>query len=316
MGSESVGARRRGGLNRLKLFGALSRTPHGILDMTTPVFGACLWLGGLPDIGVILLGIITVFSGYTAVYALNDVVGYRVDRRSMREVGTLGKDRSNDLDSALVAHPMAQGLLSFSEGILWTLFWSVLAITGAYLLNPVCALIFLAGCLLEAVYCLLLKVSPLRTVVAGVVKTLGTMAAVYAVDPSPAPLFVASLFLVLFLWEIGGQNIPNDCTDVEGDIRQGARTLTISLGVRGSAALMIVTLALAVPLTFLPLYLSPFHFGPPATFAVLFMGGWLLLLPACRFQSRLGKEEAMSLFNRASYYPLFLFALVMVKLAI
>ena len=72
MASESVGVRGGRGLNRLKLFGALSRTPHGVLDMTTPVFGACLWLGGLPDVGVILLGILTVFSGYTAVYALND----------------------------------------------------------------------------------------------------------------------------------------------------------------------------------------------------------------------------------------------------
>src|SRR5690606_26058705 len=30
--------------NRLKLFLALSRTPHGLLDMATPAMGALLWL--------------------------------------------------------------------------------------------------------------------------------------------------------------------------------------------------------------------------------------------------------------------------------
>jgi len=46
-------------------------------------------------------------------------------------------------------------------------------LAGAYRLNPVCAYIFVGGCLLEAVYCRLLRVSHLRTLVSGLVKTLG-----------------------------------------------------------------------------------------------------------------------------------------------
>ena len=69
------------GLSRLKLFLALSRTPHGLLDMTTPLYGALLWLGAFPSLTISLLGLITVFAGYTAVYALNDVIDYRVDKR-------------------------------------------------------------------------------------------------------------------------------------------------------------------------------------------------------------------------------------------
>ena len=105
---------------------------------------------------------------------------------------------------------MAQGLLSLREGLLWALGWSLLAIVGAYLLRPVCVLIFLAGCFLEATYCLMLKVSPFRTIVSGGVKTTGAIAAVFAVDPHPSFIYVAALFLWLFFWEIGGQNVPND----------------------------------------------------------------------------------------------------------
>ena len=60
----------------------------------------------------------------------------------------------------------------------------------------------MAGCVAEAVYCLLLKVSYLRTLVSGSVKTAGGMAAVYAVTPDPSPWFLACLFLWLFFWEI------------------------------------------------------------------------------------------------------------------
>lgn len=67
-------------ISRLKLFLALSRTPHGVLDMATPALGALLWLGTFPPAGVIALRLLTAFAGYTAVYALNDVVDYRVDK--------------------------------------------------------------------------------------------------------------------------------------------------------------------------------------------------------------------------------------------
>ena len=66
---------------------ALSRTPHGLIDMATPGLAAMLWLGKVPSLPVLLLGILTAFAGYTAVYALNDVVDYRVDREKIRETG-------------------------------------------------------------------------------------------------------------------------------------------------------------------------------------------------------------------------------------
>jgi hypothetical protein len=77
--------------SRVKLFLALSRTPHGLLDLATPALAALLCYGGLPPFGVIILGLLTGFAGYTAVYALNDLVDYRVDQRSSRRPGRAGK---------------------------------------------------------------------------------------------------------------------------------------------------------------------------------------------------------------------------------
>ena len=166
--------------------------------MATPAFGALLWLGAFPSLYIIILGLITVFAGYTAVYALNDVIDYRIDKEKARIAGGLRQSDSY-LDAVMVRHPMAQGLLSFKEGLLWTAAWSLLALIGAYMLNPVCMIIFLAGCVLETIYCLMWKVSHFRTIVSGAVKTSGGKAAVFAVDPNPSISFLIGLFLWLFL---------------------------------------------------------------------------------------------------------------------
>ncbi|MEE9613005.1 MAG: hypothetical protein V3W19_17250, partial [Desulfatiglandales bacterium] len=78
------------GLSRLKLFLALSRTPHGLLDMATPALGALIWLGAFPPLRIIILGLITAFAGYTAVYALNDVIGHRTDKEKIQQSGFNG----------------------------------------------------------------------------------------------------------------------------------------------------------------------------------------------------------------------------------
>ena len=104
---------------RMRLFLALSRTPHGLLDMAIPALCALLWLGAFPPVKVIVIGIITAFAGYTSVYALNDVVDYRRDKDKI-DKGLLD-ETDTSLDAILVRHPMAQGLLKYWEGFLWVL---------------------------------------------------------------------------------------------------------------------------------------------------------------------------------------------------
>ena len=63
----------------LNPFLALSRTPHLVLDLATPGLAALLCLGAFPPAPVLFLGLVTAFAGYTAVYALNDIIDYRID---------------------------------------------------------------------------------------------------------------------------------------------------------------------------------------------------------------------------------------------
>src|SRR4030043_416759 len=100
---------KQAGIPRLNLFLALSRTPHLLLDLATPGLAALLCLGAFPPFGVTVLGLITVFAGYTAVYALNDVVDHRRDKEKLQRVRSL--DTENDLDVTSVRHPIAQDML-------------------------------------------------------------------------------------------------------------------------------------------------------------------------------------------------------------
>jgi 4-hydroxybenzoate polyprenyltransferase len=295
-------------LHRLKLFLALSRTPHGLLDLATPGVAALLSLGGFPPARITLLGLITVFAGYTAVYALNDLVDYRTD---LAKINSQGFNDQGYLDGLLVRHPLARGLLSFREGLFWTAAWTLVALAGAYLLNPVCALIFVAGAVLEAVYCLLLQVSSLRTLVSGVVKTLGAVAAVFAVDPYPAPGFLTLLVLWIFAWEIGGQNVPNDWHDLEEDRQGGAKTIPVRYGAEGTARIILGFLAASVILLPMLQGASPGNFSWSIIILSLGAGLILLLLPAWRLYLTQERTRVTALFNSASYYPLVILLLTL-----
>ena len=301
-------------VKNIKLFFALSRTPHGLIDMATPGLAALLYLGHWPTLPVTIIGILTVFAAYTAVYALNDLIDFRTDLQKVCSGGYC--DGEDYLDGALVRHPLAKGALSLSAGMIWTLAWTLVAFAGAWLLNPVCMLIFLAGCILEAVYCLLWRVTPLRTAVSGLVKPMGAVAAVFAVDPHPSILFLVVLTLWLFCWEIGGQNIPNDWTDIEEDRRFSARTIPVVLGLRRASLISLTALVCAMFLNLLIFWLSPLHIGLMLSLLAMAANAWLLLQPALRLQEKPERQNAMMLFNRASVYPLANLALVLAGIII
>ena len=305
---ESSSPRQMSGLPRLGLFLALSRTPHALLDMTTPCLAALLWLGAFPPLKVVLVGILTVFAGYSAVYALNDLVDYRSDKKKMEE--GLFQETEDYLDAAMVRHPVAQGLLKFREGLGWTLGWALVAVVGAYILNPACVMIFIGGCLLEAVYCLMWRLSWTRTIVSGCVKTSGAIAAVYAVDPEPSLGLLLILFLWLFFWEIGGQNIPNDWEDLERDKHFRAKTVPVRFGPEISSLLVMGCLITTLLMSGILLWATPFPFHWLSVTIILLVGVYLLILPAYRLYQTKDRPKAINLFNKASYYPPALFLVV------
>lgn len=303
---------RSGFRTKLNLFLALSRTPHGLIDMATPALGALLWLNGFPPPGIIVLGFITAFAGYTAIYALNDLLGWRSDRQKLTTAPATA--RANDLDAVGVRHPIAVGLLSFRAGLVWTLAWATVAILGAYLLNPFCILFFAAGGLLEASYCLLLKKSHLRAIISGAVKTMGAMAAVFAVDPNPSVIYLILLFLSLFFWEIGGQNVPNDWSDIEEDKRVAAKTIPIRFGPDLAIYIILTCLIITVTICTALFNFAGVAFSSPYMWVIWAVCIYLLLFPAVGLYQHKTPARAMALFNRASCFPLVLFILTIIRL--
>jgi 4-hydroxybenzoate polyprenyltransferase len=268
--------------------------------MATPALSALLWLGAFPPLKVIALGLVTAFAGYTAVYALNDVIDYRIDKEKIQQ-GGLGK-LDDYLDAVMVRHPIAQGLLSLREGLVWVVVWAFLALIGAYLLNPVCVLIFMAGCVLEIVYCLMLRISLLRTIISGAVKT-----------PNPSPSFLIILFLWLFFWEIGGQNIPNDWIDIDEDRQLRAKTIPVKFGPYNATRIIFASLSLAIASNVFLFWVTPTRFEIYYVAACFLAGVSLLLIPAYRLFKTKARLQAMTLFNRASYYPMVLLVVVTIK---
>lgn len=292
---------------KLKLFFALSRTPHAILDMATPALCALLWLGAFPSLKIIMLGLITAFAGYTAIYALNDLIGYRIDRKKMSDDDIYQR---SSVESSNLRHPIAQNLLSVNMAILWIVFWFIISLTGAYFLNSITVLILLTGGVLEIIYCLLLKVTYLRTIISGVVKTCGPIAAIFAVDPSPNKYFLFVLFFWVFLWEIGGQNIPADWIDIKEDKRAMSKTIPICFSLTQAGIIVCVTLILAVIVNCYLLFLSPITYTVSSIIFSLLIGAYFLLFPAYRLFRFKNSAYAAKLFDKASYYPLALLLLI------
>ncbi len=289
------------GLAKIKLFLALSRTRHGLLDICTPLLAALLWLGHIPDPRTTVLGILAAVGGYTSVYALNDIVDYRSDKEKLGR--TAEGQKGAYLDGTSIRHPLARGYLSMKEAVAWAGGWGVLSLAAAFLLNPVCALILVVGCILETVYCLLLRVSPYRVLVSGIVKTLGGLAAVFAVDPSPAPVLLLLIFFWLFFWEIGGQNIPADWHDIEEDTLLKARTVPVAFGPDKASAIALGTLSASLLLSGILFQAVPLPFPSYLYLAVLAVGIYFFLIPALRLRQERDRVAAASLFNRASWYP-------------
>ncbi len=288
-------------------FFALSRTSHGILDLATPAFCALLWLGAFPHWTVILLSIFTAFAGYTAIYALNDLVGIAVDREKFSGAEI---NAGYSVEASELRYPLARDILSFSSGFAWMAFWLILTAIGSYLLNPLIVWIVIVAAILEVIYCLLLKVTYLRTFVSGLVKASGPIAAVFVVDPNPSFQSLLLLFGWLFFWEIGGQNVPADWNDTVEDKRVGAKTIPIHFGVEKAGLIVLTTLSLTVILScFLP-SISRLPLGIPYIIGTLIIGFFFLLRPGFELYKLKEGRYAGKLFDKASFYPVAQFVLI------
>lgn len=272
-----------------------------------PGFVALLWLGHFPSWPVLLLSLLTVIAGYIAIYALNDLVGVKVDRKKFAVAGI---NWGYSVEASNMRYPLARNMLSMRSAMVWFVFWFALALIGAYLLNPPIVLIAIAAGVLEVIYCKLLKVTYWRTLVSGLVKSAGPTAAVFVVVPRPSIWLLFLLLAWLICWEIGGQNIPADWNDIEEDKRVGAKTIPLVFGPQVAGTLVVIALTLTVILSlFLP-FMSPLALGLPYLAASTAAGSILLLLPGLQLYRSHANRKAAKLFDRASFYPLAQLAII------
>ncbi|OPY65231.1 MAG: prenyltransferase [Syntrophorhabdaceae bacterium PtaU1.Bin034] len=286
---------------KMKIYFGLSRMSHSVLDIGQPGLGAILALGAFPPYPTLLLGLLAAFSGFTCVFALNDLMDCKVDAERMEKHQ---RGFTNfDIDVVGIRHPIAQRVLSFPHAFAWVFVWGTLSLCIAFSLNPVCFLILVAAIALEITYCSLLRVTCWKTILSGGMVGIGALAGVFAVVKDPPVTFLLLFFFWAFCWEIGARNIPNDWTDLEEDIHLGIETIPVRYGRRLSSTVSFILLCLTVVLGFwlvLPVPLQNqtfFQIGSVAT------GAYFLIIPGWRWLRSQSMDDAMVLFNRACVYP-------------
>ena len=271
---------------KVRGFFGLSRMTHSILDIAHPAIGAVMVLGGFPRPPTAIIGLLAAFTGFTAVFGLNDVMDCGVDCEKMAKDSTSKK--CFDIDSVGYRHPIAQGSMAFKSALAWVVFWGLCALSLAFVLNPVCAVLMVA---------------------------VGGLAGVYAVVGLP-PLGMVFLFVLwAFAGGVGCRNIPNDWSDLDEDINLRIWTIPVRHGRLVSSWMSFALLCLTVASSLLfPMVVTVRH-AIVYTAGALASGVVLLVIPAVLWVRSQRTESAMYLFNRACFYPLTVFALVPVLAA-
>lgn len=280
----------------------LSRTRQALLSVAQPALGALIALGGLPDARTLWLGLVAASTGFLAVFSLNDVLDRRVDERAI----AAGKSdfEGFDLDTGFARHPLARGDISLPIALGWIIALAVLSAIFAYLLAPMCLLLFGTAVKLEFLYCKLGAITWLKTFVSGAMVGVGGLAGWAAV--APLDLSALPLFTFLATWEIAGRNLPNDLSDVDADRRAGTRTVATVFGpVASSRAIAAGALATTGAIFLLQLPVGAVALSSVAAMVTMTSPAiGLVRDPCCR--------RAADYFNRASLLPALMLAIVVV----
>lgn len=286
-------------MRKLVLILDFARSRSALFSLGEPAVGALLAYRGVPTAKVILLGIVAALAGYFCVYALNDLLDLKADRREIAfkaDQPDTGSDVAQ-LDIIAVRHPVAAGALSLWAGIAFVVTLGIIGFTAAYFLRPLCAWLFIVCALLQVLYCSLRHRTWLKIIPAGVMVSVGGLAGWFAIPKTTFGWGAAAFFILLLLWEIAGRNLSNDLADVEHDRLVGIRTFAATRGT-GAAVKAIVVGACLMPVVAL---LQPSSWITRVILAAVALG--TMTGPSLLLLRRGPEREAQHYFNRASLFP-------------
>ena len=95
-----------------------------------------------------------------------------------------------------------------------------------------------------------------------------------------------------------------------------AKTIPVQWGVKAANAIIMATIILTLGMNVVIFYFSRARYGLIYMLVSLIITTYLLLLPALKLNKTRDKAQAMVLFNHASYFPLALLVVVVIKLSI
>lgn len=296
-------------MNVHKLCGvfASSRPLQASFSVVQPIIVALIALSGFPELQLLILLVVGCVTGFFAVFALNDLLDFKIDKKSLKSERIA---KSWDVDSLLVRHPLAQGVITRAEQIAWIAINGVVAGVIIYYLNFMALFLFLAAITLETIYCKMATVSEMKFLISGIMVGIGALIGWYAVGANTNIAVILSLFLLFFAWEISGRNIVNDFSDIVEDKKIGIKTIPAIYGKyfasKFNFAFVILTLAAN---TALGVFAS---MGLVYIIMSSLVGIYLLLLPGLSLIKNPTSNEALRYFNKGSLYPIFIFAIIVI----
>ncbi len=294
----------------LKALFASSRPLQSTLSIAQPLFGAFLATGGIPGLGLLALLAVGSAAGLYAVFAMNDLLDYELDLRTVKA----REKRGWDIDSVFARHPLTAGLVNVKQQVAWITAMAFVAVLILYFLNPVALALFALAVVLEAVYCKLALVSKHKFVLAGAVVAVGVFIGWFAAGGRDNFPVLVPLGVLFFAWEVGGRNIPNDFSDISQDRVLGVKTLASAHGAQASAKLIAAFAAIALAANAALAYYA--GLGWFYLLASTAAGIFLLLSPALKLLKRHLPADALEYFNHASLYPAAIFAVLALAYAL
>jgi 4-hydroxybenzoate polyprenyltransferase len=285
-------------MRKLLLLLDFARGRSAFLSLGEPATGALIAYGAIPSGRVILLGLLAATAGYLCVYALNDLLDLRSDRREI-EVASSNPDYRDptvlQMDVLSVRHPIAAGALPLWAGVAWVVGLGLVGVAAAYLLRPICAWLFILCAALQVSYCCLRHRTWLKVVPAGAMVSVGGLAGWFAVGTAGWGALV--YFFILLFWEIFGRNLSNDLADVEHDRLVGIATLAVTRS-PAAATTTIVAGAALMPVVAV-LQPSPW----PTRVMLTAVALATMTIPALLLNRARSSKSAQQYFNRASLFP-------------